>query len=77
MGPYMELIVPSSFYRVDAGLHALSFSPGFNVYKLYLKYIQLFTETSYLLMNFISVQFLEKRLENVQILQALRRRFDV
>jgi hypothetical protein len=37
MGPYMELIVPSSFYRVDAGLHALSFSSGFNVYKLYLK----------------------------------------
>ena len=37
MGPYMELIVPSSFYRVDAELHALSFSPGFNVYKLYLK----------------------------------------
>jgi hypothetical protein len=33
----MELIVPSSFYRVDAGLHALSCSPGFNVYKLYLK----------------------------------------
>jgi hypothetical protein len=28
MGPYMELKVPSSFYRVDAGLHALSFSPG-------------------------------------------------
>ena len=25
----MKLIVPSSFYRVDAGLHALSFSPGF------------------------------------------------
>jgi hypothetical protein len=31
MGPYMALIVPSSFYRIDAGLHALSFSPGFNV----------------------------------------------
>jgi hypothetical protein len=36
-GPYMELVVPSSFYRVDAGLHALNFSSGFNVYKLYLK----------------------------------------
>jgi predicted transcriptional regulator len=36
-GPYMELIVPSSFYCIDARLHALSFSPGFNVYKLYLK----------------------------------------
>ena len=34
----MALIVPSSFYRIDAGLHALSFSPGSNVYKLYLKY---------------------------------------
>jgi hypothetical protein len=33
MGPYMELIVPSSFYRIEAGLHVLSFSPGFNVYK--------------------------------------------
>jgi hypothetical protein len=29
MGPYMALIVRSSFYRIDAGLHALSFSPGF------------------------------------------------
>jgi hypothetical protein len=37
MGPYMELIVRSSFYRIDAGLHALSFSPGFNVHKLYLE----------------------------------------
>ena len=37
MGPFMERIVPSSFYRVDAGLHALSFPLGFNVYKLYLK----------------------------------------
>jgi hypothetical protein len=37
MGPYMALIVPSSFYGVDAGLHALSFSLGFNVHKLYLK----------------------------------------
>jgi hypothetical protein len=37
MGPYMALIVPSSFYRIDAELHALSFSPCFNVYKLYLK----------------------------------------
>ena len=54
MGPFMERIVPSSFYRVDARLHALSFSPGFNAYKLYLKYIQLFTETSYLLMHFIT-----------------------
>ena len=35
MGPYMALIVPSSFYRIDAGLHTLSFSPGFNVYKLF------------------------------------------
>jgi hypothetical protein len=26
MGPYMALIVPSSFYGIDAGLHALSFS---------------------------------------------------
>ena len=34
MGPYMALIVPSSFYRIDAGLHALMFSPGFNVHKL-------------------------------------------
>jgi hypothetical protein len=24
MGPYMALIVPSSFYGIDAGLHALS-----------------------------------------------------
>jgi hypothetical protein len=31
MGPFMERIVPSSFYRVDGGLQALSFSPGFNV----------------------------------------------
>jgi hypothetical protein len=45
MGPYMAHIVPSSFYGIDAGLHELSFSPGFNVHKLYLKYIQLFTET--------------------------------
>jgi hypothetical protein len=34
MGPYMALIVPSPFYRIDAGLHAVSFSPGFNVHKL-------------------------------------------
>jgi hypothetical protein len=34
---YMALIVPSSFYGIDAGLHALSFSLGFNVHKLYLK----------------------------------------
>ena len=32
MGPYMALIVPSSFYGIDAGLHALSFSLGFNNY---------------------------------------------
>jgi small-conductance mechanosensitive channel len=31
MGPYMELIVPSSFYRVDAGLHVLSCSPSLNI----------------------------------------------
>jgi hypothetical protein len=37
MGPYMALIVSISFYRIDAGLHALSFFPGFNVDKLYLK----------------------------------------
>ena len=34
---FPELIVPSSFYRIDAELRALSFSPGFNVHKLYLK----------------------------------------
>jgi hypothetical protein len=39
MGPYMALIVRSSFYRIDAELHALSFSPGFNVHKLYLRYV--------------------------------------
>jgi hypothetical protein len=33
--PYMALIVPNSFYDIDAGLHALSFSPGFNVHKLF------------------------------------------
>jgi hypothetical protein len=38
MGPYMALIAPNSFYHIDAGLHALSFSPGFNVYKLYPDY---------------------------------------
>jgi hypothetical protein len=27
----MELIVLIFFYRVDAGLHALSFSPGYEV----------------------------------------------
>ena len=27
----MALIVPSSFYRIDAGQHALNFSPGFNI----------------------------------------------
>jgi hypothetical protein len=32
MGPYMALIVPSSFYGIDAGLHTLSFSLGFNVH---------------------------------------------
>jgi hypothetical protein len=37
MGPYMALIVPSSFYGIDAGLHALSFPLGVNVQKLYLK----------------------------------------
>jgi hypothetical protein len=37
IGPYMALIVPSSFYRIDAGLHALSFSLDFNERKLYLK----------------------------------------
>ena len=31
----MALIVPSSFYRIDAGLHALSFSPGFNVHTVF------------------------------------------
>ena len=35
MGPHMELIVPTSFYSVDAGLHALSFSPDFNECKIY------------------------------------------
>jgi hypothetical protein len=34
MGPYMALIVPSSFYGIAAGLHAPSFSLGFNVHKL-------------------------------------------
>ena len=37
MGPYMALIVPNSFCGIDAGLHALNFSPGFNVHKLYLE----------------------------------------
>jgi hypothetical protein len=37
MGPYMTLIVPSSFYGIVSGLHPLSFSLGFNVHKLYLK----------------------------------------
>ena len=41
----MALIVPSSFYGIDAGLHALSFSPGFNVHKLYyLQKHKLFTD---------------------------------
>jgi hypothetical protein len=30
----MALIVPSSFYGIDAGLHALSFSLGINVHRL-------------------------------------------
>jgi hypothetical protein len=34
MGPYMALIIPSSFYDIDAGLHALSFFPGFNVQEI-------------------------------------------
>ena len=34
MGPYMALTVPSSFYRIEAGLHALSYSPVFHVHKL-------------------------------------------
>jgi hypothetical protein len=38
MGPYMALIVPSSFYGIDAGLHALSFSLGFNVHMIISKY---------------------------------------
>ena len=33
----MARIVPSSFYGSDAELHALSFSLGFNVHKMYLK----------------------------------------
>jgi hypothetical protein len=35
MGPYMALIVPSSFYGIAAGLHALSFSVGlkFSVFR--------------------------------------------
>ncbi len=37
MGSYMALIVPNSFYGIDAGMQALNFSPGFNVHKLYLK----------------------------------------
>ena len=37
MGPCMALSAPSSFHGIDAGLHALSFSLGFNVHKLYLK----------------------------------------
>jgi hypothetical protein len=34
---YMALIVLSSFHGIDDGLHELSFSPGFNIHKLYLK----------------------------------------
>jgi hypothetical protein len=33
----MPLIVPISFYRIDAGMHGLSASPGFIVQKVYLK----------------------------------------
>ena len=53
MGPYMERIVPSSCYRVDAGLHALSFPPGFNVHKLFKINTIIYRNINYLLMNFI------------------------
>jgi hypothetical protein len=55
MGPYMALIVPNSFYGIDAGLHALSFSLVFNVHKLYFKINTIiYRNISYLLMNFIT-----------------------
>jgi hypothetical protein len=79
MEPYMELIVPSSFYRVDAGLHALTFSPGFStsivVHQTIFYQIIKINKTQLLLKYFVDargVKFLEKPQENVQILQALR-----
>ena len=56
MGPYMALIVPSSFYGIDAGLHVLSFSPGFNVHAQTVFKINtiIYRNISYLPMNFIT-----------------------
>jgi hypothetical protein len=54
MGQYMALIVPSSFYGIDAGLHALSFSPGFNVHTVFKIDTIMYRNISYLLMNFIT-----------------------
>jgi hypothetical protein len=82
MGPYMALIVPSSFYRIDAGLHAMSFSLDFNEHKQYLKIKHLRScapekyFTRLLLKYFFGargVKFLAKRRENVQIGAQLRR----
>jgi hypothetical protein len=50
----MALIVPSSFYGIDAGLHALSFSPGFNVHTVFKIDTIMYRNISYLLMNFIT-----------------------
>jgi hypothetical protein len=85
MGPYMALIVPSSFYGIDAGLHALSFSLGEIKHqsctrKIFYQIIKI-NKTQILLKYFFlvsrGVKFLEKRRENVQIFQALRWRFDI
>ena len=50
----MALIVPSYFYGIDAGLHALSISVGFNVHKLFKINTIIYRNISYLLMNFIT-----------------------
>jgi hypothetical protein len=60
MGPYMTLIVPSSFYRID------SRAPENQIIKINKTQIQL----KYFF-GARGVKFLEKRRENVQIFQAL------
>ena len=54
MGPYMALIVPSSFYGIDAGLHADFFSWFQCTQTVFKINTIIYRNISYLLMNFIT-----------------------
>jgi hypothetical protein len=66
----MALIVPSSFYGIDAGLQHQSCTRKIFYQIIKINKTQILLKRIFLVSR--GVKFLEKRRENVQIFQALR-----